>query len=58
MHGASGYRASIAASLIDASGRTPVAIDDFFEKAEKVGLHLAGPDAWMLELVSASVPTR
>lgn len=45
VHCASGYRASIAASLIDASGRTPVAIDDSFENAEKVGLHLAGPDA-------------
>jgi len=33
-------------SLIDASGRTPIAIDDSFENAdEKVGLHLVGPDA-------------
>jgi len=45
VHCASGYRASIAASLIDASGRTPIAIDDSFENAEKVGLHLVGPDA-------------
>ncbi len=45
VHCASGYRASIAASLIDASGRTPVAIDDSFENAEEVGLHLVGPDA-------------
>ncbi|HZJ04357.1 MAG TPA: MBL fold metallo-hydrolase [Nocardioidaceae bacterium] len=45
VHCASGYRASIAASLIDASGRTPVAIDDSFDNAEKVGLHLAGPDS-------------
>lgn len=45
VHYASGYRASIAASLIDASGRTPVAIDDSFENAEKIGLHLVGPDA-------------
>ena len=45
VHCASGYRASIAASLIDASGRTPVAIDDSFDNAEKVGLHLVGPDA-------------
>ncbi|HCA88088.1 MAG TPA: MBL fold metallo-hydrolase [Streptomyces sp.] len=45
VHCASGYRASIAASLIDGSGRTPVAIDDSFENAEKVGLHLIGPDA-------------
>jgi len=45
VHCASGYRASIAASLIDALGRTPIAIDDSFENAEKVGLHLVGPDA-------------
>jgi len=45
VHCASGYRASIAASLIDASGRTPVAVDDSFDNAEKVGLHLAGPDS-------------
>ncbi len=38
----SGYRASIAASLIDATGRTPIAIDDSFENAEKVGLHFVG----------------
>jgi rhodanese-related sulfurtransferase len=44
VHCASGYRASIAASLIDASGRTPVTVDDSFENAEKVGLHLVGPD--------------
>ena len=45
VHCASGYRASIAASLIDAAGRAPIAIDDSFENAEKVGLHLVGPDA-------------
>jgi len=45
VHCATGYRASIAASLIDASGRTPVAIDDSFENAEKVGLHLVRLDA-------------
>jgi len=45
VHCASGYRAAIAASLIDASGRTPVTIDDSFDNAEKVGLHLVGPDA-------------
>ena len=45
VHCASGYRASVAASLIDASGRAPVAVDDSFENAEKVGLHLVGPDA-------------
>jgi hydroxyacylglutathione hydrolase len=38
VHCASGYRASVAASFLAAAGRTPVAIDDSFENAEKVGL--------------------
>ena len=42
VHCASGYRASVAASLLDAAGRSLVAIDDSFENAEKVGLHLVG----------------
>ncbi len=45
VHCASGYRASVAASVLDAAGRRLVAIDDSFENAEKVGLHLVGPDA-------------
>ncbi len=45
VHCASGYRAGVAASLLDAGGRTPVAIDDSFENAETAGLHLVGPDA-------------
>ncbi|MGI8868419.1 MAG: MBL fold metallo-hydrolase [Mycobacteriales bacterium] len=45
VHCASGYRASIAASILDAAGRTLVAIDDSFANAEKVGLQLVGPDA-------------
>ena len=45
VHCASGYRASIAASILDAAGRPPVVIDDSFENAEKVGLHLVGPAA-------------
>ncbi len=44
VHCASGYRASVAASFLDAAGRTLVAVDDSFENAEKVGLHLVGPD--------------
>ncbi len=44
VHCASGYRASIAASFVAAAGRTPVAIDDSFENAEKVGLHLVSPE--------------
>ncbi len=45
VHCASGYRASVAASLLDASGRSVVAINDSFENAAEVGLHLVGPDA-------------
>ncbi len=41
VHCASGYRASVAASLIDASGRTPVAIDDEFDNASAAGLPMA-----------------
>lgn len=43
VHCAAGYRASIAASFLDAAGRRPVAIDDQFENATKAGLHLVGP---------------
>jgi hydroxyacylglutathione hydrolase len=45
VHCAGGYRASVAASVLDAAGRTLVAIDDSFDNAEKVGLHLVGPEA-------------
>ena len=45
VHCAAGYRASVAASMLDALGRTIVAIDDSFDNAEKVGLHLVGPEA-------------
>ncbi|MBD8871086.1 MBL fold metallo-hydrolase [Nocardioides donggukensis] len=45
VHCASGYRASVAASLIAARGRRLVAIDDSFDHAEDVGLHLVGPEA-------------
>lgn len=45
VHCAGGYRASVAASMLDARGRILVAIDDTFDNAEKVGLHLVGPEA-------------
>jgi hydroxyacylglutathione hydrolase len=45
VHCAGGYRASVAASMLDAAGRTLVAIDDAFTNAEEVGLHLVGPEA-------------
>ncbi len=47
VHCASGYRASVAASLLDAAGRRPVAIDDSFDDVAAAGLELvatAGPD--------------
>ena len=37
VHCAGGYRASVAASMLDAAGRSLVAIDDSFDNAEKVG---------------------
>jgi hydroxyacylglutathione hydrolase len=45
VHCAAGYRASVAASRLDASGRKLVAVDDSFDNAVKVGLHLVGPEA-------------
>ncbi|MDN5771638.1 MAG: MBL fold metallo-hydrolase [Microlunatus sp.] len=42
VHCGAGYRASVAASMLDAVGRRPVAVDDDFENAEKVGLRLVG----------------
>lgn len=40
VHCASGYRASVAASFLDAAGRRTVAVDDSFENAEHAGLRL------------------
>jgi glyoxylase-like metal-dependent hydrolase (beta-lactamase superfamily II)/rhodanese-related sulfurtransferase len=45
VHCAGGYRASVAASVLDTAGRQLVAIDDSFDNAEEVGLHLVGPEA-------------
>lgn len=45
VHCASGYRASVAASFLDAAGRRLIAVDDSFKNAEKVGLHLVAPEA-------------
>ncbi len=45
VHCAGGYRASVAASFLAAAGRNLVSIDDTFDNAEKVGLHLVGPEA-------------
>jgi hydroxyacylglutathione hydrolase len=45
VHCAGGYRASVAASMLDAAGVKLVAIDDSFDNAREVGLHLVGPEA-------------
>jgi hydroxyacylglutathione hydrolase len=45
VHCAAGYRASIAASLLAAAGRQPVAVDDEFANAPQAGLPVAVPDA-------------
>lgn len=45
VHCASGYRASVAASLLDAAGRRLVAVDDCFDQAQQMGLRLVGPGA-------------
>ena len=45
VHCATGYRASIAASVLDAAGHQVVSVDDSFDGAREVGLQLLGPDA-------------
>ena len=45
VHCAGGYRASVAASFLSAAGHPLVAIDDSFDNAREVNLHLVGPDA-------------
>ena len=42
VHCEAGYRASIAASMLDAAGRSLVAVDDSFANSETVGLPLVG----------------
>lgn len=42
VHCAGGYRASVAASMLDAAGRSVVAIDDSFDNAEGAGLQPVG----------------
>jgi glyoxylase-like metal-dependent hydrolase (beta-lactamase superfamily II) len=42
VHCAAGYRASIAASFLDAAGRTVVAVDDEYDRAARAGLPTGG----------------
>jgi rhodanese-related sulfurtransferase len=44
IHCAAGYRASIAASIVAASGRTVVYVDDEFDKAAEAGLPMVKPE--------------
>jgi hydroxyacylglutathione hydrolase len=43
VHCEAGYRASVAASFLDAAGRTVVAVDDEYERAVRAGLPVDGP---------------
>ncbi len=43
VHCEAGYRASVAASFLDAAGRTVVAVDDEFDRAARAGLPVGGP---------------
>jgi hydroxyacylglutathione hydrolase len=43
VHCLSGFRAAIAASMLDADGRQVVLVDDDFEQAEKAGLPIVRP---------------
>ncbi|WP_420452347.1 rhodanese-like domain-containing protein [Ilumatobacter sp.] len=45
VHCRSGYRASIAASLLDRAGHDVVLVDDSFDDAAESGIALVGPDA-------------
>jgi hydroxyacylglutathione hydrolase len=49
VHCQGGYRASVAASFLDAAGRTVVAVDDDFDRAAKAGLPVATPVAMLRE---------
>ena len=45
VHCATGYRASVAASILAAAGRLPVLVDDSFDDAERMGLVMVRPAA-------------
>ena len=42
VHCGAGYRASVAASFLDAAGRTVVAVDDEYDRAARAGLPMSG----------------
>jgi hydroxyacylglutathione hydrolase len=43
VHCEAGYRASVAASFLDAAGRAVVAVDDEYARAARAGLPVEGP---------------
>jgi len=43
VHCAAGYRASVAASFLDAAGRAVVVVDDEYDRAARAGLPIDGP---------------
>jgi rhodanese-related sulfurtransferase len=43
VHCEAGYRASVAASFLDAAGRTVVAVDDEYARAVRAGLPVEAP---------------
>jgi hydroxyacylglutathione hydrolase len=45
VHCRSGYRAAVAASILDAAGRTVVAVDDEYDRAATAGFRLVSGDA-------------
>jgi len=58
VHCLSGYRASVAASFLDAAGRAVVAIDDDYANAAGTGLRLVSPDTKVTPVAPALGPSR
>jgi glyoxylase-like metal-dependent hydrolase (beta-lactamase superfamily II)/rhodanese-related sulfurtransferase len=54
VHCQTGYRASVAASILDAAGRTVVAIDDEYHRAGAAGLPIAFGDICMTSAAGAA----
>jgi len=58
VHCLGGYRASVAASFLDAAGRAVVAIDDDYANAAGTGLRLVSPDTKVTPVAPALGPSR
>ena len=57
VHCQAGYRASVAASFLDAADRTVVAIDDDYDRAAKAGLPVVTPEAAVSHAGLPAVPS-